>query len=498
MKRSFYNLGKYKLLTADMGKMYPIGVTEVLPADSIRMHSNAFVRFAPMVRPIMHPIQAHIMHVFIPHRLSWEKAQEAGLATGTWEEFITGGKTNQDTQTVPTINTEEDSAKSLLDFMGIQPTDNIDVNALPVIGLNLFWNEFIRDQDLQQERAFTDISVPNVSWQKDYFTTARPWEQKGDEVTIPLGTSAPVRNIDGNTLNFYIDGPTPYPVRSNNDGSNLGVFAAGGPNNDAPISDLTGLSADLSNAEAVPINEFRRAFALQRFAENRARYGSRYAEYLRMAFNVKNRDARLQRPQILGGGRQTLSVSEVLSTVKQDEPGQSGSLGPLGDLGGHGIGMLKTNRFQRFFDEHGYIISVMFIRPKAIYTQGMERHWLYRDKEDFFQKELSFIGQQAIYNNEVFADADNGMNIFGYSDRNRHLRESRSDVAGEFRTSLMNDWHLGRDFGSTPPALNNEFITCNPSKRIFADQTNDTFWLMVNHSIKAKRVVPKSAAGRII
>lgn len=482
MKRTTYNLGKFVPTTMDMGKLYPIGLTEVLPGDSIRHKTSAFVRFSPMVKPVMHPIQAHIMHFFVPNRIVFPE----------WEEFITGGPGNDSTVTIPTIESVS-QAKTLLDYYGIHPTEGVPVNALPIYGFNKIRNEFFRDQDLEVERDEDDLTIPFVSWQKDYATTARPWEQKGETVSIPLGDTAPIRPKEGT------DGRVIWTASPNGTGGNQPFRDAnaftkvGGQSNDNMHypADIE-LEVDLQNADAVPVNQFRRAFALQRFAENRARYGSRYAEYLRLAFGVRNRDARLQRPQLLGGGRQTLSISEVLGTYDGGETG-----GTLGQLGGHGIGMAKTNRYQRFFEEHGYIHTVMFVRPKPIYVQGMERHWLKKTKEDYYQHELAFIGQQPIYNNEIYIDAANGMGTFGFCDRYREYREALSFCTGEMRSSINNDWHLGRIFDA-PPVLNQDFIRCDATKRIFAEQTQDSLYVLVSHNMKAKRAVPRSAAGRII
>lgn len=486
MKRTTYNLGKFTPTTMDMGKLYPIGLTEVIPADSVRHKTSAFIRFSPMVRPVMHPIQAHIMHFFVPHRIVFPE----------WEEFITGGPTNDSTVQIPTITTTSE-AKTLLDYYGVNPVEGINVNALPILGFNKIRNEFFRDQDLETERAEDDITIPYVSWQKDYATTARPWEQKGETVSIPLGDTAPVildpdskgtPNLLRMATNHNLKAPS-AALQGQTSTGYLNDSSAGGPY----VIDPNGTYVvDLQNADSVPVNQFRRAFALQRFAENRARYGSRYAEYLRLAFGVRNRDARLQRPQLLGGGKQTLSVSEVLGTYDGGETG-----GTLGQLGGHGIGMAKTNRYQRFFEEHGYIHTVMFVRPKAIYVQGMERHWLKTTKEDFYQHELAFIGQQPIYNNEIYADAVNGMNTFGFCDRYREYREALSYVTGEMRQAINNDWHLGRIFDA-PPVLNQDFIRCDATKRVFAEQTQDSLYVLVSHNMKAKRAVPRSAAGRII
>jgi hypothetical protein len=484
MKRYKYDLSNYKLGTFDMGKLYPVGLTEVVRGDSIRHKTNALLRFDPMLKPVMHPIQTTLMQFFIPHRITWEG----------WEDFITAGADGNNADTIPTL--AHGGAKSLHDYFGVDPDTSFPISALPIWAFNKTYNEFFRDQDLQQERQLDDTTIPLVSWSKDYYTTARPWEQKGDAITIPLGNSAPVipnpdddQRENGALFRKSVDddiSPSADLGTSANGTLQDGTFAGYIDPNDTLI-------ADLQNAEALPVNEWRRAFALQRFAEARARYGSRHAEFLRY-YGIKNRDARLQRPQMLGGGKATMSISEIIQTV-DDETGAE--RGPLGKLGGHGIGMARTNRYQRFFEEDGLIITLMFVRPKTIYNSVIDRFWLYQDREDFFHKELQFIGQQPITNGEVHSGHSNPTGVFGFTDRNRHLRESRSTVVGDFRNSTDNDWHLGRIF-DTDIALNSDFIECDVTKRIFADQTKDVLQAMVSHKIKAKRLVSSSAAGRII
>lgn len=214
---------------------------------------------------------------------------------------------------------------------------------------------------------------------------------------------------------------------------------------------------------------------------------------------VNSSDARLQRPEYLGGGRQTVSISEVLQTAPEDNQGG----GPndtdygVGDMYGHGIAAMRTNRYRRFFEEHGYVFTVLSVRPKSMYINGMSRHWLKRDKEDFYQKELAYIGQQPVIAGEIYADGTpDDLETFGYQDRYIEYKRQQSYVSAEFR-NLQNYWHLGRDFEERP-ALNESFVSCNPSKRIFAEQTQHHLWCMAQHRIIARRLVPKSNASRVI
>lgn len=491
MKRAKHNLSHYHLTTAEMGQLIPIGCVEALPGDTFQHHTNLLVRLSPLSAPIMHPVTVRVHHFFVPYRLAWLSGQE------NWEKFITGGPTGDDAQVVPT-SAVPGTAGDLYDYFGIPPTEatGVDVNLCPIIAYNLIYNEYYRDQDLTTARTITDSSVAKVAWEKDYFTAARPWTQKGPDVTLPIGTSAPVKGIGttgtvgtGAAVNNVkeSDGTT----RNYVDGSVIGSWY--GEENPTHTG-FPNVYADLQNATGAKINDIRRAFAIQRYQEARARYGSRYTEYLRY-LGVNPKDGRLTRPEYLGGGRTQLNVSEVLQTAPETGTAPSNGFG-VGDLYGHGISALRSNKYRRFIEEHGFIISLMSVRPKTMYMQGIHRSWLRQDKEDFFQKELQHIGQQEVFNNEVYADAVNGEDTFGYQDRYREYREHPSYVSGEFR-DVLKYWHMGREF-ATPPVLNSSFVECDPTKRIYQDQTNNPLWIMAQHKIVARRLVSKAAGGIIL
>lgn len=489
MKRNKFSLSNYKLLSCDMGELIPCGLTEVLPGDSIQQATNILLRCSPLLTPVMHPVDVRVHHWFVPHRLVWED----------WEDFITGGSDGEDTSIFPTITFSGGTGAavgSLADYLGVTPgVNNLEVSALPFRGYALIWNEWYRDQDLQTELTIDETSGPdtttstslqNCSWEKDYFTSARPWEQKGPSITVPLGSTAPVLGLGTTTQNFADNGGTVYesdgtttafPIAKRVDPATndrqlwvQGTAASGGYPN---------IRADLSNASAITINALREAMALQRFAEARARYGSRYVEYLRY-LGVKSSDARLQRPEYLGGGRQSIQFSEVLQTAE--------GTNPVGELRGHGIAALRSNRYRRFFEEHGYIFTLLSVRPKTIYAQGLARHLNRRVREDFWQQELQHIGQQEVLNKEVYAAHATPNGTFGYQDRYDEYRRAESSIGGEFRTTALDSWHMARIFASTP-ALNADFVKCVPTERTFAVPSEDVLWVMARHSIQARRMV---------
>lgn len=492
MSRSKFNLSHYHLLTGEVGQLLPIGCVEALPGDTIQHNSSVLARVSPLAAPVMHPVTARVHHFFVPNRVLWPESENGG-----WEQFITGGPDGMNAESPPTLETTGEEA-DLLDYLGLPRTSGIAVNALPVRAFNMIFNEYYRDQDLVEERELDDLTIPRIAWEKDYFTSARPWSQKGPDVTIPIGATAPVRsNGLTPTANAGPDNNRSISITTNstNPSGALNFSTRNGTSNDLMTwGDETGLEADLAQAIGGNINDVRRAFAIQRYQEARARYGSRYTEYLRY-LGVTPRDARLQRPEYLGGGRSQLNFSEVLQTAPETNAGGPSTEFGVGDLYGHGIAALRSNKYRRFIEEHGYIISLLSVRPKSMYNNGIHRTWLRRHKEDYFQKELQHIGQQEVFNNEVYADPDDGDQTFGYQDRYHEYREQPSRISGEFR-DILNYWHMGRDFESAP-VLNGSFVTCDATKRIHNEQSQHALWVMVQHKMVARRLLSRNAAARL-
>lgn len=491
MIRNKFSLSHHKLLTCNMGELIPIGLLEVLPGDSFQMASSALVRCSPLLTPVMHPVDVRIHHWFVPHRLVWSD----------WENFITGGSDGNNASVAPTISTGGSgvSVSSLADYLGV-PTGvaSKSYSALPTRGYQLIWREWYRDQDLETAPTIdltdgadttTTTTLQNCDWEKDYLTSARPWEQKGPSITLPLGTQAPVKGLgfkgtpaggaSGSSLARETVGDRTYQGQDQG-GATTGIVVE----TDGALSATVRpkVYADLSNATAASVNLLREAFALQRYEEARARYGSRYTEYLRY-LGVRSSDARLQRPEYLGGGRNTIQFSEVLQTAGTSTGAQTG----VGNLAGHGIAATRSNRFRRYFEEHGYIHSMLSIRPKTMYIQGLRRTFNRTVKEDYWQKELEHIGQQEVLNKEVYLAHTTPDGVFGYQDRYDEYRREESWVSGEFRSTL-NMWHFARSFASDP-ALNATFVKCVPPETPFAVNSSNTMWIMVKNSVQARRMV---------
>lgn len=493
MKRNKFNLSHYHLMSAKLGMLVPCGITEVLPGDTFQHATSVFTRVSPLVAPVMHPVHMKLHHWFVPHRLTWSE----------WEDFITGGRDGLNASVFPTItlNTSNAANYSLADYLGMPPlgSGTYAVSALPFRACALIYNEWYRDNDLINPLAISTASGPDVTtsttlqyvaWAKDYFTTARPWAQKGSAITVP----SPVTGIGTRDSVSFGGGPSPT----------LRETGSTTPKTYSPYYDVAagtyikgvtggGAGAYPDIRAVMAIRDLRTALALQRWEEARARYGSRYTEYLRY-LGVRSSDARLQRPEYLGGGKQTIQFSEVLQT--------SEGTAPVGALKGHGIAGLRANRYRRFFEEHGYVISFLTVNPIPVYNQSLQRSFNRRVKEDFWMKELEHIGQQTILNKELYATDPAGAanptgdGVFGYQDMYDDYRRHGSTVTGEFRRTTLDYWHMARKFASQP-TLNGAFVTSNPTNRIFADQTGtDTLYLMVSHSMQARRLVTANATPR--
>ncbi len=450
----------------------------------------------PMIAPVMHQVSIGINHWFIPNRLLW-----TGAAGDNWEDFITGGNDGNNAAVIPIIDqgATPTATHPLLGYFGIPPVPNLEINALAIRGFNMVFNQYFRDQDLVTERLEDDCTIPRVAWNRDRFTAARPWTQRGSDVSVPIGGEARVFTDGSHLQDISVDdgaGGTSRPMLATS--TNV-QFDTGGVGQAA-------LLADLSGASGTDVNEFRLAFALQRYKEARAKYGARYTEYLRY-LGIKSSDARLDRPEFLSGSRQTIGISEVLQTAPEGSP--SGDYqGIVGAMKGHGIAAMRGNSYRRFFEEHGHVITTMFVRPKSIYQNSLDIKWKRTDKESFWQKELQQIGQQAIKRKEVFAEidesvpgaADNGDTIFGYTDRYDEYKRAQSYVCGQYRTDAatsLDVYHYARDLQSAP-ALNPSFIECDPTERVFPVQDENVLWCSINHSLIARRMVSKGSASRII
>lgn len=509
-RRSTFGLSHYRLFSAKMGYIYPIACYEVLPGDTFRQSTSLFLRLAPLVTPVMHPVHVKIHSWYVPFRLLWED----------WEDFRTRGPEGMDASEVPYITAPSGGfpVGSLADYLGI-PTgiEGLTVNAFAFRAYNYIWNENYRDERVQNELPWvmtggadtvTSTALAPSPWGRDYFTTASPSPQTGPEVTIPVNSSMDGLRVEGNGQPvFSVDQPggskqwMKLMLKQNYteaDGGKLPNFAAGGaplhvgayPNSgEAFKANLSWrdpalkVVGDSSSGELGTINiaDWREAMAMQRFEEARSLWGARYNEFL-MDMGIRPSDARLQLPEYLGGGRQTIQFSEVLQTAPGGED-------PVGALKGHGIGAMRTNRFRRFFEEDGIVLTFAMVRPIGVYMQGLHKMWSRRSFAEFYNYQFEHLSQQPVYTRELYAGVTDKDKVFGYQNIYDDYRSIPSQVSGEMRT-VLNSWHMARDF-SNEPVLNGDFLSSPPTNRIFAAQRNDTLYCMAHHTIHSRRLLPR-------
>lgn len=495
MKRALFNLSNEHKLTCDMAEIIPVNAIPVNPGDTFQGSTALLLRMTPLLAPLMHSVIIRVHHFFVPNRLIWED----------WQDFITGGADGLDSSVHPYIALGSATEGTLHDYMGF-PVDTyggtINVDALPFRAYNLIFNEYYRDEQLVTARTIdlTDgedttstVTLASCAWEKDYFTTLRPDTKLGSDVTIPLGDEAPVLGIGAANTTYPLSNQTAYEA---DEGT---AVYAGAKEVDSASADskfyvekVTGtnypyIRADLSSATGIDIADLRLALAVQRFQERHNVYGTRYSEYLRYLGIRNDIDARLQRPEFLGGGKSIVQFSEVLST-------DSGGTDPVGDMKGHGIAAMKTNTYRRFFPEHGWQMSLLSVIPRSSYMNGIPRKFLRTAKEDYFQREFASIGDQTVTNKEIYAAHGTPDGTFGYGPRYDEYRSELSRVSGEFNSTL-NHWHLSRDFGSNP-ALNSTFITANPTKRHLASSSTDGLIISAINKVAARRLIPKRAISK--
>lgn len=478
--KSLHNLSHEKKLSFNQGYVVPIGCIEALPGDIFAHKVSALLRTQPLLAPVMHTAEVKIHHWFVPLRLIWDD----------FEKFITGGRDGLDASVAPTLDTGTIADGDLADHLGLPTGAALTVSALPFRAYNFIWNEYYRDQDLQDPIEFatdsgTDTTTPKSllqgCWEKDYFTSARPTTQKGDDVIIPLSGDAPV-TVDSASVTGV------NPAVQLSDGTWHSLRTPSTPPVDSTVNSTATtdtkdfMVTDLSAVSAVNINDLRLAVRLQRFKENMLRRGSRMVERLESAFGVRPQDMRLDIPEYLGGGQQVLQFSEVLQTAEGTDP--------VGSLAGHGIAMMSSNRYKKFIPEYGLVLSFIVVRPKTAYMQGIHKMWSRSVKEDYFQPELQNIGMEPIYNKELYAHHTTPNGVFGYQDRDDSYRHMFDQVSGELRDTL-DFWHMARKFASDP-ALNASFVTCEGVNRVFATSVADEFIARCRHDLKIKRLVHQS------
>lgn len=487
--RSLFNLSYEKKFTCDMAQLIPVMCDEVVPGDYFEMGNEAVIRFQPLVAPILHEINMYVHYFFVPYRLLWNDT-----TPDNWETFISGGIDGDELPTLPTWEPTDTTEGSLWDYMGF-PTGIDPDGAYPIDfprrAYNLVYNEFYRDETLVSEVALTNETILSRAWEKDYFTSALTFQQRGTAPALPISgtTFADFTNAVNGT-----DAATTYNSIQLDPSAPNFIYMHNGIANAALIEAFNKNEIDLSTATTFDIADLRLAFQIQKWMERNARAGVRYTEFLKAHFGVSPTDDRLQRPEYIGGSKSPVVISEVLQTSSTDVTS------PQGNLAGHGLTVSQSYCGKYHAKEYGLIIGIMSVMPRTAYSQGINRQWLKSTKYDFYFPEFANLSEQAIINAEICATGVSAHNngIFGYQGRYDELRTKQNMICGQMRT-VYDYWHLGRLFDTAaPPTLNGDFITCVPRKDIFAVPSEPGLIVSFGNIIKAFRPVPLSAEPGLI
>ena len=480
--RSSFQIQTTHKTTFDSGYLIPIYVDEILPGDTFNLKMTAFARLATPLYPIMDNMHLDSFFFFVPNRLVWEN----------WQKFM-GEQTNPGDSTAYLIPTMTSTAGgyaigSVFDYLGLPTVGQVSAgqsvthNALPLRAINLIWNEWFRDENLQDSVVVNiddgpdspaDYELLRRGKRHDYFTSSLPWPQKGDAVALPLGSSAPVYGsgkslgvTDGtNNYGIWYNGSNGWNTTGAAYGLDVGTStsqttAPGGVALGVVTSGVSGLYADLSQATAATINQLRESFQIQRLLERDARGGTRYTEIIRSHFGVISPDARLQRPEYLGGGSTPVNVSPIAQTSATDATST-----PLGNLAAMGTALAQGHGFTQSFTEHGYVIGFVSVRADLTYQQGMRRLWSRETRYDFYFPVFAHLGEQAVLNKEIYVTGTStDDDVFGYQERWAEYRYHPAMISSLMRSTAsgtLDAWHLAQKFTALP-TLSDTFIQENP------------------------------------
>ncbi len=501
IQRSTFNRDHGLKTTFDSGYLVPIFYDEALPGDTFNLSAHGFGRLATPLHPFMDNLYIETFFFAVPNRLLWDN----------WQKFM-GEQTNPGDSTdylVPTTSGTVTNS-TLYDYFGVPTQVATEWNNWSGRAYNLIYNEWFRDENLQDSvtvdkgdgpDTITNYTLLKRGKRKDYFTSALPWPQKGDAVSLPLGTSAPVYG-DGKTLGFTDGTLTSGLTASGQDtiwrqniyGTNVGTPETGGGATTAVAYGIvskpgtSGIYADLSDATAATINQLREAFQIQKLYERDARGGTRYTEIIQSHFGVTSPDARLQRPEYIGGGKDRINVNPVSQLSSTD------ATSPLGSMGGYATTGFTGHKFSKSFTEHSVILGMACVFADLTYQQGLPRHFSRSTRFDYYFPVLAHLGEQAILNKEIYTQGTSADNdAWGYQERWAEYRYKPSWLSGQMRSNdaiTLDTWHLAQDFASVP-SLNASFIEENPPvARVLAVPTEPDMLLDMYFKLNCTRPMP--------
>lgn len=505
--RSSFNRSHGVKTAFDSGYLVPIFTDEVLPGDTFNLKLSAVGRLSTPIVPFMDNLYMDFFFFYVPLRLVWTNFKK-----------MMGEQANPSDSVsyicpISTVNTGSGYAVgSLQDYLGL-PTgiDDYSHNVFHTRSYNLIWNEFFRDENLQNSVTvdlgdgpdnITNYTLLKRGKRHDYFTSCLPWAQKGTAVSLPLGTTAPVYGIGvyNGSANFASASDT-IETNGTIPSGTRGWFPASATfmiedydnsaGNAGTGNHKPNIYADLSNATASTINQLRQAFQLQKLYERDARGGTRYTEIVRSHFGVISPDARLQRPELLCTGSKPIQLHAVPQTSATSGSNAQGGLAAFGTINAQGIGFTKS------FTEHGVIIGLASVRADLSYQQGLNRMFSRSTKTDFYWPSLAHIGEQSVLNKEIYLQGAAGGsaddNVFGYQERYAEYRYKPSQITGKLRSTApgtLDLWHLAQKFTALP-TLGSTFIQEDPPiSRVVAINTEPQIVLDAYFNLVCARPMP--------
>lgn len=499
--RTRFNRDQTILTTFDSGKLIPFYVDEVLPGDTFNVNTSAIIRMTTPKYPVMDDAFIDFYYFYCPNRILWKDFKKfmGEVDAKPWMP--------ENVKNVPQIEikgrpgTPLPDEKSVLDYMGV-PTkisNTFYINALPIRAYVMIWNEFFRDENVQNAAVWNDESI-NITYEKqnedketvngcletaitggnilpvskfhDYFTSCLPTPQRGPEVTLPMTGNAPIRlgNTSGNYLNFA--GPVEMILATNGEnkaGSLIYGNTTGAPGEkkrmqftgvEKTASQSTGgwMYADLESTTATTINDLRKAVSVQQYYEALARGGSRYREQVQALWDVVISDKTVQIPEYLGGGRYHVNMNQIVQTSGQQGTNDT----PIGETGAMSVTPINESSFTKSFEEHGFVIGVCCVRHNHSYQQGLERFWSRRDRLDYYVPQFANIGEQPVKKKEIMLTAtETDEETFGYQEAWADYRMKPNRVSGLMRsnaTGTLDFWHYADNY-KTVPTLSQEWMT---------------------------------------